>query len=264
MKITFIGLGNMACAMINGLLSQSFIDKENITGTDISLSARENAETQFGIKTLATKSNVCENADIIVLVVKPQVAETVLSEIKGCISPQTIILSIMAGKSLAWLAERLPEQTKIIRTMPNTPALVGEAVTAVSRNPNVNDEEMKNCLCLLKSFGIAEEIPEALMDAVIGVSGSAPAYVYIFIESLAEAAVAAGMPRAQAYRFAAQNTLGSARMVLESGKHPGELKDMVCSPGGTTIEAVKTLEEKGFRSAVIAAAEAAIEKSKKL
>jgi len=148
--------------------------------------------------------------------------------------------------------------------MPNTPALVGEAVTAICPNKNVSDEEKKVVSELLSSFGIAQFINENIMDAVIAVSGSSPAYVFMFIEAMADAAVAEGMPRAQAYQFAAQSVLGSAKMVLETGKHPGELKDMVCSPAGTTIEAVKVLEEKGFRSSVIEAMSACADKSRNM
>ena len=146
--------------------------------------------------------------------------------------------------------------------MPNTPALVGEGMTGVCANDLVTEEELQLVLTLLKSFGRAEVVPEYLMDTVTGVSGSSPAYVFLFLEALADAAVAEGMPRKQAYEFAAQSVLGSAKMLLETGMHPGELKDMVCSPGGTTIEAVAVLERENLRSAVIAATRACIRKSK--
>jgi pyrroline-5-carboxylate reductase len=148
--------------------------------------------------------------------------------------------------------------------MPNTPALVGAGVTAACRNAAVSDSEMNMCLELLRSFGAAEEVPETLMDTVVGVSGSGPAYVFIFIEALAAAAEAGGMPREQAVAFAAGTVLGGARMVLETGRTPAELTEMVCSPGGTTIEAVKVFAEKGFRDIVVAAANAAMAKSKRL
>ena len=147
-------------------------------------------------------------------------------------------------------------------TMPNTPALVGEGMTGVCANDLVTEEELQLVLTLLKSFGRAEVVPEYLMDTVTGVSGSSPAYVFLFLEALADAAVAEGMPRKQAYEFAAQSVLGSAKMLLETGMHPGELKDMVCSPGGTTIEAVAVLEREKLRSAVIDATRACIRKSK--
>ena len=146
--------------------------------------------------------------------------------------------------------------------MPNTPALVGEGMTGVCANDLVTEEELQLVLTLLKSFGRAEVVPEYLMDTVTGVSGSSPAYVFLFLEALADAAVAEGMPRKQAYQFAAQSVLGSAKMLLETGMHPGELKDMVCSPGGTTIEAVAVLERENLRSAVIDATRACIRKSK--
>ena len=148
--------------------------------------------------------------------------------------------------------------------MPNTPALVGEGCTGCCKNEYVTEEDMAKVMKLLKSFGRAIEVPESQMDAVVGISGSAPAYVFMFIEAMADAGVAAGMPRNKAYEFAAQAVTGSAKMVLETGKHPGELKDMVCSPGGTTIQAVKVLEEKNFRGAIIDAVEACIDKSKSL
>ena len=149
-------------------------------------------------------------------------------------------------------------------TMPNTPAMVGEGITAMCPNDAVTPDQLETCRRLLESFGRAEVIPERLMDAVVAVSGSSPAYVFLFIEAMADAAVAEGMPRAQAYTFAAQAVLGSAKMVLETGRHPGELKDMVCSPAGTTIEAVQSLEEDGFRSAVMRAMRVCAEKSRSM
>ena len=151
---------------------------------------------------------------------------------------------------------------KIVRAMPNTPALVGQGMAALSRNAAVSDGELEAARALFAAVGKAEEVDESLMDAVVGVSGSSPAYAYLFIEALADGAVAQGMPRKQAYTFAAQSVLGAAAMVLSTGQHPGELKDMVCSPGGTTIEAVKVLEKSGFRSAVQSAVTAAAEKSR--
>ena len=167
-----------------------------------------------------------------------------------------IIITIAPGKTLAWLEEKFGKKVKIVRTMPNTPAMVMEGMTAASPNSYLSEEEVKYACHILESFGKVEVIPERLMDAVVGVSGSSPAYVFILIEAMADAAVSDGMPRAQAYKFAAQAVMGSAKMVLETGKHPGELKDMVCSPAGTTIEAVRVLEGTGFRSSVIEAMKA--------
>lgn len=164
-----------------------------------------------------------------------------------------IIITIAPGKTLSWLSEQFGKAVKIVRTMPNTPAMVGEGMTAACPNEHMTQEGIARVKEILESFSKVELVPEKLMDVVTAVSGSSPAYVYMFIEAMADAAVSGGMPRAQAYQFAAQAVLGSAKMVIDTGKHPGELKDMVCSPAGTTIGAVRTLEEKGFRSAVIEA-----------
>ena len=164
----------------------------------------------------------------------------------------------------SWLQEQFGRPLGIVRTMPNTPALVGEGMTGCCASKEVSGEQLAHVCALLESFGRVREVPEHLMDVVTSVSGSSPAYVFLFIEAMADAAVADGMPRAAAYEFAAQAVLGSARMVLESGMHPGQLKDMVCSPGGTTIEAVRVLEQKGFRSAVIEAMKACTAVSRKM
>ena len=171
-------------------------------------------------------------------------------------------MTIAPGKTLEWMEKQFGRPLKIIRTMPNTPALVGEGITAVCCNGNVTEEDWNKAAAMIQSFGKCEVVPEHLMDVVTSVSGSSPAYVFMFIEAMADAAVADGMPRNQAYKFAAQAVLGSAKMVLETGTHPGELKDMVCSPGGTTIEAVRVLEEKGMRSAVFEAMKACTKKAK--
>ncbi len=265
MKIGFIGLGNMASAIIGGMLKKQIVEAADVLGADKYAAAAENAKDKLGITVCGDNKEVARQADILFLAVKPNVLPTVLEEIKDVLRPQSILISIVAGKSLAFIADGLGKNTfKIIRCMPNTPALVLEGCTGVCANENVTEEELETALTYLRSFGRAIVVPESQMDAVVGVSGSSPAYVFMFIEAMADAAVAAGMPRAQAYEFAAQAVLGSAKMVLESGKHPGELKDMVCSPGGTTIDAVKVLEEKGLRAAVMAAMEACVEKSKKL
>ena len=204
---------------------------------------------------------MAEQADILFLAVKPIFFPEVIAEIKDAVKTDTLIISIAAGRNLQYLKDAFGRpELKLIRCMPNTPALVLEGCTGVCIGENVTEDETEQVLSLLRSFGIASVVPERLMDVVVGVSGSSPAYVFMFIEAMADEAVAAGMPRKQAYEFAAQSVLGSAKMVLETGKHPGELKDMVCSPGGTTIEAVRVLEEKGFRSSD--AMDACIEKSK--
>ncbi len=265
MKIGFIGLGNMATAMIGGILQKGMAQPQDIVGCDKLEAAKQKIKTDLQISIADNNKEVAQVSDILFLAVKPIFLDEVIEEIKEEIRPETLIVSIAAGRSLNYFYTTFgKKEYKIIRCMPNTPALVLEGCTGVSAGENVTKEELDKVLMLLRSFGVASVVPERLMDVVVGVSGSSPAYVFMFIEAMADEAVAAGMPRAQAYEFAAQAVLGSAKMVLETGKHPGELKDMVCSPGGTTIEAVKVLEEKGMRSAVMSAMEACIEKSKNM
>lgn len=265
MKIGFIGLGNMATAMIGGMLQKGIAVPEDIIGSSKTETTAEKVKTKFRIATTTDNKTVAEQADILFLAVKPVFFPEVIAQIREVVAADTLVISIAAGRTLGYLREAFDRpELKLIRCMPNTPALVLEGCTGVCVGDNVTEEETEQVLTLLRSFGVASVVPERLMDVVVGVSGSSPAYVFMFIEAMADEAVAAGMPRKQAYEFAAQSVLGSARMVLETGKHPGELKDMVCSPGGTTIQAVKVLEEKGMRAAVMDAMDACIEKSRSM
>ena len=265
MKIGFIGLGNMASAMIGGMLKAGEVKAENLFGSDKSEQMRKTAQENFGMKVTEDNAEVAEQAEILFLAVKPIFFPDVMNDIRGKIKENTVVVSIAAGQTVQNIEDGLQDKNaKIIRLMPNTPALVGEGCTAICSNVNVTKAELETVKRLLLTFGKAEELPERLFDAFIGISGSSPAYVFMFIEAMADAAVNAGMPRNLAYTFASQAVLGSAKMVLETGKHPGELKDMVCSPGGTTIAAVKVLEERGFRAAVMDGVEACVEKSRNL
>ncbi len=264
MKIGFIGLGNMARAMIGGMLRKNMVKPEDIVGTAKTQETREKMAARFGIRTLEKNADAAACADILVLAVKPQFLGEVIAEIKDVTKPETLIISIAAGKSMQWIGEAFGRELKLVRCMPNTPALVGAGCTGVCVSEKVSEEERNYSIRLMESFGKASLVPERLIDAVGAVSGSSPAYVFMFIEAMADAGVAAGMPRAQALEFAAQAVYGSAKLVLESGRHPGELKDMVCSPGGTTIQGVRVLEERGMRGAVMAALHACVEKTKKL
>ncbi|MDE5938263.1 MAG: pyrroline-5-carboxylate reductase [Lachnospiraceae bacterium] len=264
MKIGFIGLGNMARAIIGGMLEQGIVSVEEICGSAKTQATRDAVREQLGIDVKASNAAVAEEAQTLILAVKPQFLADVIGEIRDAVQPDTLIISIAAGKTLAWLEQAFGRRVKLVRCMPNTPALVGEACTGVCVNGAVSEEETKYSLKLMESFGKASLVEERLMDAVGAVSGSSPAYVFLFIEAMADAGVAAGMPRAQAYEFAAQAVYGSAKLVLETGKHPGELKDMVCSPGGTTIEGLRVLEESAFRGAVMNALLATVEKSRNL
>lgn len=264
MKLGFIGTGNMASAIMGGIINKQVIPAEEIIGADLFAPGREKVREQFGIHVTDSNKEVVEKAEVVILSVKPQFYEDVINQIKDTVRDNQIIITIAPGKTLAWLSEKFGKEVKIVRTMPNTPAMVGEGMTAACPNEYMTEEETAYVKTLLKSFGRVEIVPERLMDVVVSVSGSSPAYVFVLIEAMADAAVSGGMPRAQAYQFAAQAVLGSAKMVLETGKHPGELKDMVCSPAGTTIEAVRALEERGFRSAVIEAMKVCEEISRSL
>lgn len=260
MKIGFIGCGNMASAMIGGILKKQVVTQEQILASAKTEAGRERAGKELGIRMTASNREVAAFADVLILAVKPFYYEEVIREIREDVKPETVIVSITPGKTLAWLEEQFGWPVKVVRTMPNTPALVGEGMSCICGGGETTSQDMENVCRIFDGFGKSEIVTEEMIDVVVGVSGSSPAYVFMFIEALADGAVAEGMPRAQAYRFAAQAVLGSAKMVLETGKHPGELKDMVCSPKGTTIEAVRVLEEKGLRSAVFEAVKACVEK----
>ncbi len=261
--IGFIGAGNMASAIIGGMVKSGLYPSEAVIASDKNELTLENVKKEYGIKTTLDNCEAAES-EILFLAVKPQFLYDVISEIKKTITSDTIIVSIAAGQSIEKIESAFGKKIKLVRVMPNTPAFVGEGMSALSPNNNITPDELSLIEQIFSSLGEAEVVAEKLMDAVTAVSGSSPAYVFMLIEAMADAAVKAGMPRNQSYTFAAQAVLGSAKMVLKTNIHPAELKDMVCSPGGTTIEAVKVLEEKGFRSAIMDAMEACIKKSQSL
>lgn len=263
MKLGFIGAGNMASTIINGLVASAFCHYSDITVSDISEQARENLAKK-GVIAIEDNKKAVEDSDVIFLAVKPQFAEIVIREVAEYLPENAVLVSIAAGKDLSFFSDIIGKDFAVVRTMPNTPALVGEGITAVCPNKFVSKSQLETVIKIFNSFGKAEVVSEALMPAVVGVSGSSPAYIFMIIEAMADAAVAEGMPRKQAYTFAAQAVLGSAKMVLESGLHPAELKDMVCSPAGTTIEAVCELENSAVRSGIIKAVRSSAEKSRKL
>ena len=264
MKLGFIGTGNMAGAIMGGIIRNVIFKPEEIIGADISKESRSKVQSAYGINVTEDNKKAASESEVLVLSVKPQYYAETIKEIKDCVREDQLIITIAPGKTLKWLEEQFEKKVKIVRAMPNTPALVGEGMTAACANDAVTEEEKEYALKILRSFGKVEIVAENMIDAVVAVSGSAPAYVFMFIEAMADAAVSEGMPRKQAYEFAAQAVYGSAKMVLDTGKHPGELKDMVCSPAGTTIEAVRVLEEKGLRSAVIEAMKVCADKSRKM
>ena len=261
-KIGFIGMGNMGSAILNGLLR--VYKPEDLLFTAAHKEKMEAVTEKTGVAHAASNAECVKESEYVILAVKPQFYEEVLNEVKDELTPEHTVVGIAPGKTLAWLEEKCGQPLKVVRMMPNTPAQVGEGMTGVCANEKVSAEELTQICEITDSFGRTEVVPERLMDAVSAVSGCSPAYVFMFIEAMADAAVAQGMPRKQAYQFAAQALLGSAKMVLETGMHPGELKDMVCSPAGSTIEGVRILEQNGFRSAVFEALNGAAEKGKKM
>lgn len=258
----FIGCGNMAQAMLKGILAKGIYSSEEVIVSRRSETALEEIHAELGVQTTADNREVAGQADILVLAVKPYQFEQVIDEIAEVVKEDTLIISIAAGQSIANIEHLFGKNIKLVRTMPNTPALVLAGATGMCFNAHVTEEEKTRVVELFESFGVVAQVSEEMINTVIGVSGSAPAYIFMVIEAMADAAVADGMPRAQAYELAAQTVYGSAKMVLETGKHPGELKDMVCSPGGTTIEAVRVLEEKGLRSAIIEGQMACVKKAR--
>lgn len=262
--IGFYGTGNMGRAMIQGLIQSKLYEAKDILIYDVYQPIVEKLVKELGVTPADGSENLAQKSDTIIFAVKPYVLPNLLKELSQNLTTSQVLISVAAGVNISTIEQALTSQHKVVRVMPNTPALVGEGMSALACNANVSESEEKEVLEIFNSFGKAQLVSENLIDAVVGVSGSAPAYVYMFIEALADGAVLEGMPRQQAYEFAAQTVLGSAKMVLETKKHPGELKDMVTSPGGTTIEAVKVLEDQGFRSAVINAVQAASKCNKRL
>lgn len=263
MKIGIIGCGNMGRAILGGLIKSGAASSQEVVVSDASEANRLDAEEKFGVRTFSENAACAKEADLVVFAVKPGVLPLAAADVRDVLREEQTVLSIAAGKSLSDL-EALLGKKKIVRAMPNTPALVGEGITAWCGNEKIGEPEKAIVRTVLSSLGRCIEVREELMSAVTAVSGSSPAFVFLFLEAMADAAVAEGMPRKEAYTFAAQTILGSAKLYLETEKHPGELKDMVCSPGGTTIEGVAELEKNGFRAAVIAAVRAAAEKARSL
>jgi len=261
-RIGFIGMGNMGSALLSGMLHSELVCREEVACRDATDEMTNRTAQKLGIHACGSNYDLAKNSELIVLTIKPQYYAEVIAEIADTVAEGQTILTVAPGKTLAWVKEQFGKDVAIVRCMPNTPALVGEGCTAVCRNELVSDETYAQVLKLLAACGEAHSLPEKQFDAFVGLCGSSPAYVYMFIEAMADAAVLEGIPRDQAYTFAAQTVLGSARMVLDTGKHPGALKDAVCSPGGTTIEAVRVLEEEGFRASVMHAVMAAAEKSR--
>ena len=262
-KITFIGGGQMAEAMIGGLLAGRVCSAESIWATDPIVERRDRLKSQFGIRVGSANREAVAWPEVIVLAVKPQTLPAVLSEVGPSLA-HALVMSIVAGVTIRTIVELTEGATRVVRAMPNTPALVREGMTALATGIGVSDSDLQLARTIFETVGKVVVVEERLMDAVTGLSGSGPAYVFQAIEALADGGVMMGLPRQTAELLAAQTVFGSARLVLESGVHPAQLKDRVASPGGTTIAGLHQLEQRGFRAALMAAVEAATTRSTEL
>ncbi len=264
MKLGFIGAGNMGGAILRGYLSSGKIQPDDVFVCGRNMEKLEKLCHELEVHGCRTITELMEACDVILLGVKPNMFPEIMPQVAEKYEKNKVLVSMAAGITIENISEFVGSDAKIIRVMPNTPAMVKEAMTSVSRNANVEDECFSQVFDIFQSIGRAEEVDEQLIHCVIGVSGSSPAYTYMYIDALAEAAVHNGMDKEQAVIFAAQSVLGAAKMVLETGVDPVQLRINVCSPGGTTIEAVNTLQEKGFTELVQSGFQAAVEKSKRM
>lgn len=263
MKLGFIGCGNMGEAFLKGIINSEEIEKKHIYIYD--KVRGEEIANRYEVNLLSDELAVVEECNVIFLAVKPNIYFDVIDKIKDSVNSSKIIVAMAPGITMENILDEIDNRnSKIVRTMPNLPLMVQEGCIAYAFNENIEEEEKKFFKTLFEKIGVAIETKEELFDAVIGASGSSPAFMFMFIEALADAAVCEGLPRNDAYKLVGQTLVGCGKLFLESGKHPGELKDSVCSPGGTTIVGVRYLEEAGFRGAVIKAVTETIKKSKEM
>lgn len=259
-KIGFIGMGNMGSAMLQGVMK--VFEKDDILFTRKNEALGREMAREKGIRYVESNAELVNNVKYLILAVKPQVYPQVIKNIENVITKEHVVISLAPGISIEYLTDMLGFDSRVVRAMPNTPALLGEGMTGVSYDASMFTLTEKDMLDrIFKSFGKYVQVDEKLMSAVTCASGSSPAYVYLFIEALADSVVKYGISRQDAYELVAQTVLGAAKMVLETEKHPGELKDAVCSPGGTTIQGVAALEEYGFRNSIMKATDACYAKA---
>ncbi|MEX5214846.1 MAG: pyrroline-5-carboxylate reductase [Nitrospiraceae bacterium] len=260
-QIAFIGGGNMTEALVSGLLKTGQVTPAQLIATDVRPERLEYLARAFSIRVSSDNVRAITGAQMTVLSVEPQILDDVLAALAPALDPETLILSVAAGYPLSRLGRILARTARLIRAMPNTPAIVGRGATALALSPDLSPQDLARATALFKSVGSVTVVEERLMDAVTGLSGSGPAYMFLIIEALADGGVNVGLPRPVAVTLAAQTVLGAATMVLETGLHPAELKDRVASPGGTTIAGLHALERGGLRAALISAVEAATKRS---
>ena len=263
-RIAFIGGGNMAEALLAGLLRKGVAAAEHLTVSDPDGHRRELLAERFGVAVHADNRTAAHGAELVVFCVEPQVLDAVLDEVVSSLQSRPLVISVAAGYPISRLQAHLETATRLVRAMPNTPSTIGEGVTAVSLAPGLSSEDQDRTRCLFESVGKVVVVDERLMDAVTGLSGSGPAYVFAMIEALADGGVLMGLPRGTAQVLAAQTVAGAARMLLEQGTHPAVLKDRVASPGGTTIAGLSRLEQGRLRATLISAVTAAAQRSQEL
>ena len=262
-EVVFLGGGVMAEAIIKGLLSAELVPAGNITAIEISSERRAYLNENYGINATDKGEAELKNADVFILAIKPQVFEKALDQrIITAVNPETLVISIVAGKSLKGLQHFFGGQQPLLRAMPNTPLSVGEGMTVLCKADTAGEAGVELARKIFSCSGQVLELPESQLDAVTGLSGSGPGYLFLIIDAMADAGVLAGLPRDIAIKLAAQTVLGSGKLVLESGKHPGQLRDQVASPGGTTIAGIAALERAGVRAGIIDAVIASAEKSR--
>ncbi|OPY33045.1 MAG: pyrroline-5-carboxylate reductase [Methanomassiliicoccales archaeon PtaU1.Bin124] len=264
MKIGFVGAGNMAEAMMKGIISSGMARSEDVIASDMQPERRDFIAKTINVQVTGDNIEVVRSSDVVILAVKPHHVGPVLDELKPYLTSDHLLISIAAGVKISFMEQHLNWGVRVVRVMPNQPCLVGASASAFAMGKSARKEDKDTVQKIFESVGVAFCLDEKLLDAVTGLSGSGPAYIYMMIEAMADGGVLVGLPRDVAVALAAQTVLGSAKTVLETRRHPGELKDMVASPNGTTIMGIKALEDAGFRGAVIRAIEAGAKRSAEL
>lgn len=263
-RVGFVGGGAMATALIRGLLSSHGVVPGQVRASDVNAERLARLASEFSIETTASNQELVEWADVVVIAVKPQIVDRVLPEVGRSLDKSAVVISIAAGVTLATFEARLPPESRVVRAMPNTAAIVLAGATAIAPGTHATADDMAIARALFEAVGRCAVLDESLLDAVTGLSGSGPAYVMVIVEALADGGVKVGLGRETALMLAAQTVYGSAKLLLETGEHPGRLKDMVTSPGGTAIAGLHTLESGGLRRTLIDAVEAAANRSAEL
>ncbi|MCL2669666.1 MAG: pyrroline-5-carboxylate reductase [Syntrophaceae bacterium] len=263
-KIGVVGGGKMGGALVAGMLSRGLMKASAVTVADKDENRRRELARAYGVKVTADNRKAIQKADLVLLAVKPQNMAEVLAQLKGALAPQALVISIAAGIDAAFIEERLGTGVRVVRVMPNMPALIGEGAAALATGAEATAGDLRVALAIFAAVGVAVEVKESSMDAVTGLSGSGPGYAFLIIEALADAGVRMGLTRDVALKLAAQSLLGAAKLCLMGEKHPAELRDMVTSPGGTTLAGLKALEDGKLRASLMAAVEAATLRSAEL